>query len=342
MRKLWRNSPTEKGGVATPGQGWGLCLNQRKRNLSRSMTSAMAFSLFGTLSGKTVNKTVKTLRAIALVSALGGSLVLLPGCFGKAPVEPVSGQELLDKSKVAKGEAFTYDDYAEVLTTYVNDQGLVDYDGLLANREGLDRFNADLAAVSRETYEGWSEPAQIAFWMNAYNSLTLQAIIDNYPVDSIRGINGVWSDIKFTVLGEPMTLNDIEHEVLRKDFNEPRLHMAIVCASIGCPVLRTEPFVAEKLDEQLKEQTVEFLKHDRNFTLDKDANEVGVSSIFKWFGEDFETTYGPDSGFEGHNDTDRSVLNFIAQHLEEGDREYLEGSKYRFKHLDYDWGINAQ
>ena len=298
----------------------------------------MAFSVFRNPTGKPF----KALRAIALASALGGSLFLLPGCFGKTPVEPASGEELLSKSGVAQGEEFSYDGYNEVLSTYVNDVGEVEYQGLLANREGLDRFNADLAAVSRETYDSWSEAEQIAFWINAYNSLTLQAIIDNYPVESIRGINGVWDKIEFTVLGEKMTLNNIEHDVLRVDFNEPRLHMAIVCASIGCPFLRAEAFVGDRLDQQLEEQTLQFVSDSRHFTIDKENNEVGVSSIFKWFGEDFEKTYGTDTGFEGHNDTDRSVLNFIAQHLDSENQSYLKDSKYRFKHLSYDWNLNSQ
>ncbi len=284
----------------------------------------------------------KALRAIALAAALGGSLVFLPGCLGKTPVEPVSGEELLAKSKVAQGEAFTYDDYNEVLSTYVTEDGLVDYEGLLANRDALDRFNADVAAISPETYNRWSEPEQIAFLINIYNSLTLQAIIDNYPVDSIREINGVWKSLEFTVMGEPRTLDHIEHEMLRKDFNEPRLHMGIVCASIGCPVLRTEAFVGDRLDEQLDEQTVKFLAESRHFVIDREANEVGVSSIFNWFGDDFIKTYGTEEGYEGHNDKDRSVLNFVAQYLEDGDRTYLQESKYRLKHLDYDWGLNAQ
>ncbi|MGD1850531.1 MAG: DUF547 domain-containing protein [Cyanophyceae cyanobacterium] len=257
-------------------------------------------------------------------------------------MEPASGEELLSRSNVAKGEAFSYDDYNEVLATYVNEKGEVDYGGLLENREALDRFNADLAAVSRETYDSWSEPEQIAFWINAYNSLTLQAIIDNYPVESIRGINGVWDRLEFTVLGEKMTLNNVEHDVLRVDFNEPRLHMAIVCASIGCPFLRTEAFVGDRLDQQLEEQTLEFLSDDRHFTLNKESNEVGVSSIFKWFGDDFKKTYGTETGFEGHNDKDRSVLNFIAQHLGSENQSYLKDSKYRLKHLNYDWNLNAQ
>lgn len=236
---------------------------------------------------------------------------------------------------------FSYKPYSDVLQTYVDARGLVNYKNLRANRQQLDEFNASLATISPSTYESWTTEEQIAFWINAYNSFTLQAIIEHYPTQSIRDISGVWNRLKFRVMGKEMTLDEIEHETLRKLFNEPRIHMALVCASIGCPLLRKEPYVGEKLDEQLDDQTGKFLALDRNFKLNRDRNEVYVSSIFKWFGEDFESNYSVEDQFGG-NKKERSVLNFISNYMQEEEREYLIRGDYKVKYLDYDWSLNAQ
>ncbi|MBO9998589.1 MAG: DUF547 domain-containing protein [Cyanobacteria bacterium SID2] len=272
---------------------------------------------------------------------LASTLLFASGCAIEAQVPYGEDVSIEEVSKVARGEPFTYEDYETVLSAYVTEDGLVDYASLKANREILDRFHADLAALPKEVYEGWTESEKIAFWVNIYNSLTLQAIIDNYPVDSIRDIPGVWKRLQFTVMGEGMTLDTIEHGILRREFNEPRIHMALVCASIGCPLLRTEPFTGDRLDEQLDEQTRVFLGFDRNFQIDLDRNEVLLSSIFQWFGEDFEATYGTSDKFEGHNDKARAVLNFVSQYVNDDDLSYLKQVEYRLKYLDYDWGLNA-
>ena len=139
----------------------------------------------------------------------------------------------------------------------------------------------------------------IAFWINAYNSLTLVAIIDHYPIkptvvrslvvpqNSILQIPGVWTKLKFPMMGGEVTLDSIEHENLRPNFNEPRIHMALVCAAMGCPRLLNRPYDAHELDSQLDNQTMIFLSNPKKFRIDKESNSVYLSSIFKWFGEDF-------------------------------------------------------
>ena len=245
--------------------------------------------------------------------------------------------------KVAvNSQPFDYQDYADVLQTYVNDQGLVDYAGLQANREQLDRFNQSLGAVTPETYASWTEAEQIAFLTNAYNSLTLQSIIDRDPLPkSIRDISGVWNRRKFTVAGKEMTLDNIEHDTLRKDFNEPRIHVALVCAAISCPLLRNEPYLPETLDAQLNDQTVKFASSPHGFSLDRENKRVYLSSIFKWYGKDFEPTYGIENQFEG-NDKQRAVLNYFSPVLDSATQTFLKQEDYRVKYLDYDWSLNIQ
>jgi hypothetical protein len=249
---------------------------------------------------------------------------------------------------------FRYDDYALILKSYVNDHGMVNYRGLQANRERLEVFISAMGRLNPKRYSQWSERRQIAFWINAYNALVLKIIIDHYPIrpslfklavfprHSIWHISGVWGKLKFPVMGRPMSLNDIEHETLRKNFNEPRIHVAIVCASIGCPPLRNEPFRGERLDTQLEDQSRRFLSNQGNFRIDKDNKKVHLSSIFKWFGEDFVDTYGREEKSQGRRQTVRAVLNFTSKHVSPEEGKYLATEVYSIQYTDYDWSLNEQ
>ncbi len=245
------------------------------------------------------------------------------------------------------------DHYAIVLKTYVDDKGMVNYEELKAHREPLDTFIEHLEKLPSAVYDGWSKEQKIAFWINAYNGFTLKAIIDHYPIkggsflskrrfpkNSIRQIKGVWDKLELTTMGRKLTLNDIEHEILRKEFNEPRIHMALVCAAMSCPPLRDEPYTGEKLDEQLDDQARKFLKDPLKFRIDREKERVYVSSIFKWFGKDFVPTYGADDRFKEYEETDRAVLSFVSRYLESETQEYLAAQELSVKHLDYDWSLN--
>lgn len=248
---------------------------------------------------------------------------------------------------------FHYEDYALALDSYVDGQGMVNYQALKVGRESLDAFTRRLAALDEKTYNGWSSDAKVAFWINTYNGLTLKAIIDNYPIkasrlrslrfpkNSIRQISGVWTKLKHPVMGQERTLDDIEHKILRAQFNEPRIHMALVCAAMGCPALRNEPYTAEAFDEQLDDQTRRFVAHTEKFRIDRKDSRVYLSSIFKWFGEDFIPTYGTKK-FSGHSRDKNAVLNFVSQFLSEEDQTYLHRGDYSIKYLDYDWSLNEQ
>jgi len=197
-----------------------------------------------------------------------------------------------------------YKDYAKVLNGYVYSDGMVDYQGLQQHRKPLDRFINSIADIKKDDYHRWNKNAQMVFLINVYNALTLQVILDHYPIqssflkgllypkNSIRQIAGVWDELMFTVMEEEVTLNHIEHEVLRPLFNEPRIHMALVCASISCPPLRSKPYTAEGLEKQLAAQSRVFLLNPDNFRVDDAQETVFLSEIFEWFGEDFITKYG--------------------------------------------------
>ncbi|MCI0447732.1 DUF547 domain-containing protein [bacterium] len=184
--------------------------------------------------------------------------------------------------------------------------------------------------------------------------MTLEVILLNYPnkssyprvllfpKSSILQIPGVWSKFQFLIMGRKMTLNQIEHDTLRSKFNEPRIHVALVCAAKGCPPLRREPFVGSRLDEQLDDQAHRFLSNPMKFHVDRKEGTTYLSSIFKWFGKDFVKAYGTDRNFSGHSREERALLKFISRYLESEDRNFLDKQKYRIKYIKYDWSLNEK
>jgi hypothetical protein len=236
----------------------------------------------------------------------------------------------------------------------VDEEGRVNYKKLKENETKLMAFLHALESLESEIYRTWYQEEKIAFWINAYNALTLEAILENYPIkssffkslrfpkSSIRQIPGVWNTMTFPVMGEELTLDFIEHQVLRKNFHEPRIHMALVCAAQGCPPLRQEPYEGETLSEQLNDQVQRFLSDKRNFFIDKKKGIINLSSIFKWFGEDFLTPDSSEERFEGHKPKEKAVLNFISRYLSEEDNKFLRKDSLTVKYLDYDWALNEQ
>lgn len=233
-------------------------------------------------------------------------------------------------------------------------RGLVDYKGLKASPQALQEYLNTIGDVKESEYAAWGRADKLAIWINAYNAITLKVIIDHYPIEasfpaslrypknSIRQISGAWDGIKFLVMGRGMTLNDIEHETLRKQFREPRVHMALVCASLSCPVLRGEAYAGSKLETQLEDQARTFLGTPGKFKIDRDAGRVSLSPIFKWFGEDFVKAHSPVQGFSGHNPGEQAALSFISRYLDEKDAVFLLEGKYTVKYLDYDWSLNER
>ncbi len=246
------------------------------------------------------------------------------------------------------------EEYARILKTYVDDSGMVNYCELKKNNERLEFTYNALVEIQEADYNQWSESEKIAFLINVYNFLTLKVIVDNYPIkpsffsslrfpkNSIRQISGVWDKIQFTVIGKKMTLDHIEHEILRKQFNEPRIHMALVCAAMGCPSIRKEPYSVGKFDIQFEDQTRRFINDSSKFRIDKQKNHIYLSSIFKWFGEDFIQRYGTNEAFSNHNEQERAVLNYIAQYLSPLEYDFLLTESYVISYLDYDWSLNEQ
>lgn len=294
---------------------------------------------------------MKLLRVFGL--ALLGTVVLTAGWWYLNSPRPRLVQ-FASPDVSADSGSFSYEPYAAALARYVNDRGLVDYPGLKSRSSDLDAFAASLARLKPEVLNSWSDREKIAFWINAYNALTLEVILRNYPIkssvvrslvypkNSIRQIPAVWDNFRFVIAGRELSLNDIEHATLRAKFHEPRIHVALVCAAMSCPPLRNRPYVAEKLDSQLDDQARMFLRSPRGFRVDRDKKKVYLSSIFKWFPEDFLGSYGTSDQFAGKSASERAVLNFVSRYVNDSDRDFLLHGTYRLEYLDYDWSLNEQ
>lgn len=191
-----------------------------------------------------------------------------------------------------QNKTVNHDVWHKVLQKYVSTEGNVNYKGLKNNRKELDAYLKLLQANHPQST--WTEPQRLAYWINAYNAFTVDLILQHYPVKSIRDIGGLikipgvqsaW-DISFIVIeGKKYSLGDIEHKILRKEFNEPRIHFAINCASYSCPKLINQAFKAAKIEEQLQQVSIDFINDTKRNTIAKD--KVELSKIFDWYKSDF-------------------------------------------------------
>lgn len=205
----------------------------------------------------------------------------------------------------------------------------VDYDGLRKDRAGFDRLVAKLGGFDPG---GFSGKRKLAFWINAYNLGAVRHVLDNPKVASLNQVGpakgAVWKLPALEVGGRAYSLDEIEHRILRK-LGEPRIHFAIVCASISCPDLRPEAYTAGKLDAQLAEQTSAFLANPgKGVAIELDAKTLRVTRLFEWFAADFGGPMG--------------VRAFIARHLPAVKELPAAGASFAFSYLDYDWRLNAR
>jgi hypothetical protein len=215
----------------------------------------------------------------------------------------------------------------------------VDYRGMQSDRQALKSYLTALSGVTPAEYDGWSKPQRLAFLINAYNAYTVELILTRYPdLKSIRDLGSLiqspWKKRFFTLLGKPRHLDDVEHGMIRAPgaFDDPRIHMAVNCASIGCPALRPEAFVAEKLDAQLEDSVQRFLSDRSRNRADTEA--LRVSKIFDWYGDDFAAKSG-------------SVMNWLARYADQFTADpalqrAVREAKLPLRFLDYDWSLNAR
>lgn len=213
----------------------------------------------------------------------------------------------------------------QLLQKHVDHEGWADYEGFIRDSSLLDEY---LSLLSHNPPAlDWKEEDKLAYWINAYNAFTVKLITDHYPLESIRDLHTlplvatVWHEEFFEIGGQPASLDQIEHSILRKEFNEPRIHFAINCASVSCPVLRNEAYTAGKLESQLTDQARRFLAEETRNIITRD--KVRLSRIFLWFGGDFEKE-GP-------------LIDFLNRYA-----PVEIAADADISYLSYDWSLNEQ
>jgi len=222
--------------------------------------------------------------------------------------------------------------YERVLQEHVTGNGRVRYGALRARIEPLSRFAGQMEAVSPHSHPRLfpSRESKLAYWINAYNALVLWAFAREYPEkrERLGGLIGrglFFYKKTFTVGGRKLTLAAIENDIIREEFNEPRIHFALVCASVGCPWLAREAYTAENLERLLEAETRRFLGQVRNVRIDRAARVVHLSKLFDWYGADF-----------GAAKEDR--LEFVARYRADGDQ--LLSGEWKIRYFSYDWSPN--
>ena len=218
----------------------------------------------------------------------------------------------------------------------------VDYAGFQANPGALQSYLGELSSVTQAEYRGWTREQQLSFLLNAYNAFTIKLVLTRYPdLKSIKDLGSIlkspWKKEFFTLLGAERSLDGVEHGFIRGAgaFDEPRIHFAVNCASVGCPMLREEAYVAERLGAQLEDSVRRFLSDRSRNRYDPASGSMEVSKIFDWYKEDFE------KGNRGIN----SVSRFLARYadlLADGaaTRADMRQGNAKIRYLDYDWNLN--
>ncbi|MFD2037309.1 DUF547 domain-containing protein [Belliella marina] len=224
-------------------------------------------------------------------------------------------------------KAPSHQGFDALLRKHVSPSGVVDYKGFIEDKAKLDDY-CDLLSKNAPDRKTWKKEEQLAYWINAYNAFTIKLITDNYPVESIQDlhpkikiplVNTVWHIKFFKIGGQDANLDEIEHKVLRKEFDEPRIHFAINCASFSCPPLLNEAFAAEKVDAQLDKVAKSFVNDPKRNKIS--ADKIEISKIFSWFKGDF-TKNG-------------SLIDYLNKYS-----KVKINPKAKVSHLDYDWSLN--
>jgi hypothetical protein len=250
----------------------------------------------------------------------------------KATALLVSMLTVIGVVPAAAAETFDHSEFDRILKEYVDENGLIDYNHI-AEDTG---FNAYMESLTTAKVEALSRDGQLAFWINAYNAVTIDKVIKWKPEKSVREtfIPGLWTSTRFyttrehTVAGRLMSPDDIENEILRKKFNDPRIHFAIICASTGCPPQPRFAYTQENVQAMLEEETREYMNSERGTRIDRAKNTLYLSKIFEWFADDFIKKSG-------------SVISFIKPYVNTDVLSFLKRDP-EISYLHYDWALNAK
>ncbi len=236
----------------------------------------------------------------------------------------------------------------QILDVNVRD-GLVYYRALRSERGRLDRYVASLNTTTA-VYEGWSREHQMALWVNAYNAIVLQTVINHYPIhgvsksypaNSIRQIPGAFEQAKYRVAGRSVTLDDIEKTVLPQ-FKEPRLYLALGRGALGSGRLRSEAYSGERLDKQLDDIQKEFVNEASMIRIDRTAGQIAVTPIVSWHEAEFVQAYdkGASGTFAQRSPVERAIVAFVMPRLLPLEKEFVQKNEFRVTYQPFDWRLN--
>jgi hypothetical protein len=225
-------------------------------------------------------------------------------------------------------------DYDAILKKYVVGD-YFQYGELKKNPEDMARFERFLAWQGQADVKKMPRAGQIAFYINAYNSCCIKAILDNYPLHTPKDVDGFFDKLKFDVAGEKLTVSEIEYDRLIANYKDMRAHFAVVCADRGCLPLKPSAYSAKSLDQDLEAAAKKFVGDERHFKVDLESGEIQISKIFEWYGPKFL------------NDPDRPVTGdkpelYLTGWVDKDVRELLESGKYKLKIIEWDWTLNEK
>lgn len=220
--------------------------------------------------------------------------------------------------------------WGRVLSNHVA-QALVDYTGLRARPAELDAYLEAVAAVPQAEFKRWRREDRLALLLNLYNAQTLRLIIDHYPLASIRSIGvlpgAAWRLRVVRFGGGVISLDHLEHQIIRKQYDEPRIHFALVCAAKGCPPLRAQPYVGARLDSQLEDQARRFLADSAKNRFEPESGTLWLSPIFEWYQDDFNRA--------------GTLADYARRYLPGGAVRAMEkAERIKVRFTDYDWSLN--
>ncbi len=294
-------------------------------------------SIFGELTMISTQRLLAILLCFTVALMIGSSnLACGPATDVSGRTDGNNGSNKNDGSDAAKSAADAQpgsaDDFDAILKKYVKGDHF-QYKALLQDKEDLQRFerfmkwqaDADVSKMSRED--------QIAFYINAYNSCCIQAILDNYPVHSPKDVDGFFDKLKFKVAGEELTVSEIEYDRLIANYKDMRAHFAVVCSDRGCLAIKPGAYTGQQLDGDLEAAAQRFVKDERHFKVDREKGEVHISKIFEWYGPKFLDD--PVRKVSG----DRSEL-YLTHWVDKDVKELLESGNYKLKTIEWDWTVN--
>ena len=238
----------------------------------------------------------------------------------------------------------TFDDLLKKHVTYITNGSAsqVSYAGFAKDRAALKAYLDAVSAVTEATYKSWNKNQQLAFLINAYNAYTVELILTKYPnLKSIRDIGSTfskpWSLKFFNLFGKETNLDNIEHDMIRAEgaFNDPRIHVAVVCASIGCPMLRNEVFTGDKIDAQLDDAMSRFFSDRSRNRYNVESKKLEVTKLLDWYKKDFT------KGYKGFGSVEAALGKYADKLADDpAARADIKAGRVAITHLDYDWNLN--